>query len=75
MECLSFFFSINILLQAVNNVMCLLVEGFNDTADCRSEFIDKSGNVLRSFHKIISDILGITKDRIQNVTMVGISFE
>ena len=55
--------------------MCLLVEGFNDTADCRSEFIDKSENILRSFHKIISDILGITKDRIQNVTMVGINFE
>ena len=60
---------------AVNNVMCLLVEGFNDTTDCRSQVINKNGNVLRSFQKVISEILGVTSVRIQNVTMVCTFFE
>ena len=54
--------------------MCLLVENFNETVHCRSEVINKTGgNVVLSFQKLIREILGVTKDRIQNVTMVSIT--
>ena len=57
---------------SVNNEMCLLIEGLNDTLSCRLEVFSKEGNIIRAFHKVISEILGVDRERISNVTMVSL---
>ena len=54
----------------VNNKMCTLVEGFNDTSNCSSEIIGKHPNLTFHVHEILSKLLEIKNNRVQNITVV-----
>ena len=56
--------------MTVSNKLCLLLEGFNDTCSCNSAMIGNHPNLTYYFHKILSELLVIDQERVENITVV-----
>lgn len=50
---------------------CLNLVGFNDTLNCSHHLILKSDSFLNNFKDSLSKVLGISRDRIDNLTIIS----